>query len=164
VTLAGTHHIATQLVFAGFWRRMGALLIDLTLLLTFLLPVYLLVYGLPVSFGTVLNHGLFLPLYSLYVILFLANSGATPGKRLLNCKVVKVNNDGSVSDINLTTALLRTFSYLISAFPFWIGFIWVGIDKDKRGFHDLILSTRVIINEENYEEIPIQSLMALFPK
>lgn len=155
---------AGQLVYAGFWRRLLATLIDFFLLLTFLLPLYLIIKGLPLSLSLVANHWAFNLVWFVGLIVFWSASGATPGKRLLNCKVVKINKDNTLSNLNFTTSLLRALAYIISAIPLYGGFIWIAFDKKKRAFHDMILKTAVIIDDENYEDIPLQTLMALFPK
>ncbi len=162
--MTAAQQTAQQLVYAGFWRRFAATLIDFVLLLTLLLPVYVLVYGLPMTVSTISNHWSFNLIWFFALIAFWAGSGATPGKRLLNCKVVKINKNGSISDINLVTALLRALGYIISAIPIYLGFFWIGFDKKKRAFHDMMLNTAVIIDEENYDQIPLKTLMASFPK
>jgi uncharacterized RDD family membrane protein YckC len=35
-------------------------------------------------------------------------------------------------------------AYYVSTLPFLIGFIWVGIDQRKRGFHDMLAGTVVV--------------------
>ncbi len=159
-----TQQTVRQLVYAGFWRRLVATLIDFVLLLTLLLPLYLVVNGLPLTVSYITNHWIFNLLWFIGLIAFWGATGATPGKRLLNCKVVKLNNDNTISDISFVTALLRALGYIVSAIPVYLGFFWIGFDKKKRGFHDLMLNTVVIIDEENYDEIPLQTLMESFPK
>jgi len=38
--------------------------------------------------------------------------------------------------------------YIISALPLYLGFLWVGFDRNKQGWHDKISKTRVIKAEE----------------
>jgi uncharacterized RDD family membrane protein YckC len=38
----------------------------------------------------------------------------------------------------------RYLAYYVSTLPFLIGFIWVGIDQRKRGFHDMLAGTVVV--------------------
>ena len=40
--------------------------------------------------------------------------------------------------------ILRYVGYFVSILPLCLGFIWVGIDKRKQGFHDKIANTVVI--------------------
>ena len=160
----GNSQTVSQLVYAGFWRRLFATLIDYILLITLLIPAYLLIQGLPVTISHISNHWAFYLTGFLCLIAFWVATGATPGKRLLNCKVVKVNKDNSISNLSFATAALRALAFIISAIPIYIGFIWIAFDKRKRAFHDMMLNTVVIIDDENYEEIPLESLMESFPK
>jgi uncharacterized RDD family membrane protein YckC len=41
-------------------------------------------------------------------------------------------------------AIGRYLGYYVSALPLLLGFIWVGIDKRKQGFHDKLAGTVVI--------------------
>ena len=70
--------------------------------------------------------------------------GATPGKKFVHIKIVDAK---TYEDINSTQALTRSFGYIISTFTFLVGFIMVGLRKDKRGLHDLLASTAVIYED-----------------
>ena len=72
--------------------------------------------------------------------------GATPGKKLVHIKIVDAK---TFKDITNTQAITRSFGYLASTFSFLIGFLMVGIRKDKRGLHDLLAGTVVIYDEES---------------
>jgi uncharacterized RDD family membrane protein YckC len=82
--------------------------------------------------------GLFLLLYFPY---FWQKSGQTPGMKLMQVKVVR---DADGGPIGWGPAILRLIGYYISAAVFYIGYIWIFIDKRKRGWHDLIAGTVVI--------------------
>jgi len=71
--------------------------------------------------------------------------GATPGKKFVHIKVVDAQN---YEDISNTQAITRSFGYLASIFSFLIGFLMIGLRKDKRGLHDLLAKTVVIYDEE----------------
>lgn len=68
-------------------------------------------------------------------------TGQTPGMRMMNIKVVRDSDGGPVS---WGAAILRLIGYWVSGAVFYIGYIWIFIDKRKRGWHDLIASTVVI--------------------
>ena len=72
--------------------------------------------------------------------------GATPGKKFVHIKIVDAK---TFEDINNKQAITRSIGYLASTFTFLIGFIMVGIRKDKRGLHDLLGGTAVIYDEQN---------------
>jgi len=73
-------------------------------------------------------------------------SGATPGKKFVHIKIVDAK---TLQDITNTQAITRSFGYIASTFAFLIGFLMVGIRKDKRGLHDLLAGTVVIYDEES---------------
>lgn len=76
----------------------------------------------------------------LYIIIFWVWFSATPGKLILGMKIIKTSGE----KIDLKVSLIRFFSYIPSAFILFIGFIWIGIDKKKQGWHDKIAKTYVI--------------------
>lgn len=48
-----------------------------------------------------------------------------------------------------TGQLIRRYlGYYVSMIPLLMGFIWVGIDKKKQGWHDKLASTFVIIRNK----------------
>ncbi len=77
----------------------------------------------------------------IYFPYFWQKSGQTPGMRLMQIKVVR---DADGGPLGWGSAILRWIGYYISAVVFYIGFIWIFIDKRKRGWHDLIGGTVVI--------------------
>jgi uncharacterized RDD family membrane protein YckC len=77
----------------------------------------------------------------LYFPFFWVRSGQTPGMRLMGIKVVRDKDGGP---IGWGSAFLRLIGYWVSAIVFYIGFIWIFIDKRKRGWYDLIAGTVVI--------------------
>ena len=107
---------------------------------------------LTMAFLAVLT-GLFLPVLALvpiavsifvplvYFPYFWQASGQTPGMKMAGVKVVRDRDGGPVT---WGAAILRLFGYWISGAVFYIGFIWVLIDKRKRGWFDLIAGTVVI--------------------
>lgn len=76
-----------------------------------------------------------------YFPYFWAKSGQTPGMKLMQIKVVRDADGGPVS---AGQAILRLIGYWVSGFVFYVGYIWIFIDKRKRGWHDLIAGTIVI--------------------
>jgi uncharacterized RDD family membrane protein YckC len=72
---------------------------------------------------------------------FWAHSGATPGMRIFGLRVVRDADGGAVSG---GQAVLRLIGFWVSSFVFYLGFIWIFIDKRRRGWHDLIAGTVVV--------------------
>jgi uncharacterized RDD family membrane protein YckC len=77
----------------------------------------------------------------LYFPFFWARGGQTPGMRPFNLRVVR-DRDGTA--FGWGTALLRLVGLYVAAAVFYIGFIWIFVDKRRRGWQDLIAGTVVI--------------------
>jgi len=79
---------------------------------------------------------------SVYVIGFwILSDGATLGKKIFGIKIVKTTGDR----VDLITAIIRYFGYLVSSIPLFLGYFWMLWDKEKRTWHDKISGTRVIV-------------------
>lgn len=77
----------------------------------------------------------------LYSILLWVNwHGQTIGKRAMGIKVVRT--DGKPLDY--PEAVIRYLAYLISAIPFFLGFLWIIWDEKKQGWHDKLAKTLVV--------------------
>jgi uncharacterized RDD family membrane protein YckC len=77
----------------------------------------------------------------LYFPFFWATGGSTLGMRPFNLRVVRDRDGGR---IGWGTAILRLIGLWVAAAVFYIGFIWIFIDKRRRGWQDLIAGTVVI--------------------
>jgi uncharacterized RDD family membrane protein YckC len=118
----------STLEFAGFWRRLTAALIDL--------------FALAVISSVIFMSGNFLSLIVniAYFVGFWIRKGQTPGKMLMNIKLVRMD----ASNLTFGIALLRYLGYIVSGAVFLIGFIWIAFDNRKQGFHDKIAETYVV--------------------
>jgi uncharacterized RDD family membrane protein YckC len=77
----------------------------------------------------------------LYFPWFWARGGQTIGMRPFSLRVVRDQDGGR---IGWGTAILRLIGLWVAAAVFYIGFIWVFVDKRRRGWQDLIAGTVVI--------------------
>jgi uncharacterized RDD family membrane protein YckC len=148
------------LEFAGFWRRLVALLIDVfavavicsIIMLTFA-PYHRFDFGLLWSTSDILSEPLWRAVPYLiagnvlsllvniaYFVGFWVWRGQTPGKMLLGIKLVR--QDGS--KVTIGVALLRYLGYIVSAAVLFIGFLWIAFDDRKQGFHDKMAETYVV--------------------
>ncbi|HEX4953277.1 MAG TPA: RDD family protein [Thermoanaerobaculia bacterium] len=141
LTQTGSYEVSRiDLPAAGFWRRVGAMLVDgllvgaLSLLSSFAL-------GGPSSGGGVLV-AMVVSLVASVVLPVVGWSrwGTTPGKRLLGLYVC--TTDGQVG-LPFGRALLRFVGYLVSALPLGIGYVMPLFTVRKRALHDLIAGTYV---------------------
>lgn len=150
-----------DLAYAGFWRRLAATGLDLLLFVALAAPLMLAIYGHDYLYWA-LEHGALLRAYGawdlllaralpLAAIVFLwSRLGATPGKLLMNCKVVDLRTG---EPPGAGRAALRFAAYPVSALPFYLGFFWIGWDRRKQGFHDKIAGTAVLHHIEDYADI-----------
>jgi uncharacterized RDD family membrane protein YckC len=133
-------------IYAGFWIRAGASFIDTVLVFVITWPLLSLIYGPHYWESEVFSLGPVDTLISyilpaLAVIVFWIYKSATPGKMALKLSIVDAKTGGTPSRIQF---IGRYLAYYASAIPFFLGFIWVGIDKRKQGLHDKLAGTVVI--------------------
>ena len=77
-----------------------------------------------------------------YFPYFWAKSGQTPGMKIVNIKVVRDKDGGPDHDGPGDPAPRSGF--WVSGLVFYLGYIWIFIDKRQRGWFDLIAGTVVI--------------------
>ena len=77
----------------------------------------------------------------LYFPFFWARGGQTLGMKPFGLRVVRDRDGGR---IGWGTALLRLVGLWIAGAVFWLGYIWIFIDKRRRGWQDLIAGTVVV--------------------
>ena len=78
----------------------------------------------------------------IYFILFTYHTGTTLGKRALNLRVIRTDDE---EKLDLFTVIYReTIGRFLSGLIICIGYLIIGIDKEKRGLHDILCDTRVI--------------------
>jgi uncharacterized RDD family membrane protein YckC len=148
--------------YAGFWRRFIAYMID-GCIISVILIVLAFIAGVAFFAGTISGGGgmlmsdfenpekmasfamWFWVVSSLiniaYFTYFYGTTGRTPGKMLLGLQVVSTEG----KPISFGIAFLRSVGYMISSLVFCLGFIWIGLDRKKQGWHDKIAGTVVII-------------------
>jgi uncharacterized RDD family membrane protein YckC len=151
--------------YAGFWRRFIAYMID-GFIISIVLIMLMFIAGIAFFAGTMsrgsnawmteisnpelmVSYTLWIWVFStminiMYFTYFHGSTGRTPGKMLLGLQVVSVDGNR----ISFGIAFLRSVGYLISSIFFCLGFIWIGFDKKKQGWHDKIAGTVVIIREK----------------
>ena len=156
--------------YAGFWRRLMALFIDISLYLVLSAPfMYLLVgheyffwltgndaYLREVSEIIFILHNI---LFFVLIFLFWIIMGTTPGKILMGCRIVDAH---TLLPISRKQALIRLAGYFVSALPFYLGFIWAAYDKQKQALHDKLAGTLVLYQSDDYASQSLAELEAEF--
>ena len=69
--------------------------------------------------------------------------GKTLGKHFMGLRVVEGNATAQIG-ISPKAAVLRFIGYLVCAFPMYLGFLYIFVDKEGLGIQDKIANTRVI--------------------
>ena len=136
-------------VYAGFWIRVVAHLIDAILILALITPVLYLIYGAAYfdSEELVVGGADFLLSWvfpAVAVITFWWLKSATPGKMVFSMVIVDARTGAKPS---VYQYVLRYVAYAVSIVPLCLGLIWVAIDSRKQGWHDKIANTVVVRKE-----------------
>ena len=157
--------------YAGFWRRLVAYTIDGTIIFFTFIVLFTIValaffsgaisggsrawiadLANPTRFSSII---IFIWIFCIsiniaYFTYFHGIKGRTPGKMLLGLQVISA--DGT--PLSFGIAFLRSIGYFVSSI-FYLGFIWVVLDKRKQGWHDKIAGTVVIIREQENQSAGI---------
>lgn len=133
------------LLYAGFWLRAGAFIIDLVIVYASLFVCTLAGAALERISGTL--SALFIVaiivLLLFYWAIFESSSRqATPGKMLMGIKVTNLSGER----IGFWHAFARHICRYVSALPLYIGFIFAGFTARRQAFHDMIAGTLVVRN------------------
>jgi uncharacterized RDD family membrane protein YckC len=95
----------------------------------------------------------------LYCIVFWSLRGQTPGKWLLGLRVVALGG----GRVGIGQSVVRFVGYLLSAVPFYLGFLWV-LGPRRRGFHDRLAGTEVVYARRPGHKPPSPNERALVPR
>lgn len=124
---------ATRTDLAGIGERLIALILDGVLLG--------LVSGLLFRSDRGLGGLLCFALGLAYQWYFLTrHQGQTPGKMLLNLRVVKTDG-GRLTDAD---AVLRYLGYVLNGLALGLGWLWAVFDPNRQGWHDKLAKTYVV--------------------
>ncbi|QRX84891.1 RDD family protein [Glaciimonas sp. PAMC28666] len=148
--------ISTELEYVGFWARVWASLIDTVLMLIVILPIMFAIYGRVqmasgVTFTGASNILISYVLPAVVVIAFWTARHATPGKMVIGASIVDAKTGAPPS---LRQHVIRYLGYYLSTIFFCLGFIWVGLDRRKQGWHDKLAGT-VVVRKKNKGTEPV---------
>jgi len=136
-----------EVTYGGFWRRLGATIIDSVIMMAITVPLLWWIYGseallsedtLIAGPADILISYVF-PIVA--TVLFWKYRAATPGKIILGLRIVDAKNFGPITT---GQAIGRYFAYFVSTIVLFIGFIVVAFDSRKQGWHDQLAGTVVI--------------------
>jgi uncharacterized RDD family membrane protein YckC len=141
-----------EVVYAGFWRRMAANIIDGFAIGLITLPVTLPMIFAAGFAGEGGHHvGVLLVQLAVQLFAFLATVlyftcfhasrlMASPGKLAVGIKVVRADGQR----LNFGRSLGRGFAYYLSYLTLYIGFLIAAFTQRKQALHDLICDTLVV--------------------
>ena len=133
--------------YIGFWQRVLAAVIDSIITTLVMLPPLYALFGASIfGFDEVDKPGALYTVLSLVgpaviVFFFWIKKAATPGKMLINAKIVDATT-GSKPAINQW--ITRYFGYVVATVPLGLGLLAVGRDTRKQGWHDKMAKTLVV--------------------
>lgn len=140
------HQQESDIEYAGFWSRVGATLIDTIIVLIITVPLLLAIYGTSYweNESFIAGPADFLISYVLpavAVILLWMKLSATPGKMAIGATIVDAQTGGKPTTSQF---VIRYLGYFVSTIPLLLGYIWVGFDARKQGWHDKMAGTVVV--------------------
>ena len=131
--------------YAGFWRRAAALGVDALWLFCVTGALGFVLFGDPwpgAGAAWVLRD--LLP--ALVFVIGWAQFGATPGKLLLDLRVVDVARGERPGYVR---AIIRYLGYFVSFLTLGLGFLWVVFDRRSQALHDKLAGTCVIVADDD---------------
>ena len=137
---------AADLEYVGFWLRLWATLIDSLIMIIITAPLLLMVYGRNYFLMTGLFQGpvdllISQVLPAVLVIALWSTRNTTPGKMAIGAKIVDAKTGKAPS---LGQYIGRYAGYFLAFLPLGLGLLWVGFDRKKRGWHDMLSGTVVV--------------------
>lgn len=142
-----------EIKYAGFWIRVLAVIIDSIIIGIVFYPILhamfptrtIMMSEFDSSYVNDPASGVRSVVLMIYSILMLHYYDATIGKRMLGLKVTSV--DGKKPAV-LDIVIRETIGKFLSAIVFGIGFITVGVDPKKQGWHDKLAKTVVVYEKK----------------
>jgi uncharacterized RDD family membrane protein YckC len=120
---------------AGFWSRLGAVLID-SIILGMLYGILLAAVDPGVAYLVYIVAN-----YTYFTILEGGPSGQTVGKKALGIRVIDFRAGGP---IGYGRGLLRNLAKILSSIVFALGYLWMLWDPEKQTWHDKLATTVVV--------------------
>ncbi len=133
----------------SFWRRLAAQTYDFLLLIALLFLATALLLPFTAGMAVTDQHTLIYRIYLVVVSFFFygwfwTHGGQTLGLRAWKLTVLTQDK----KTLNWTQALVRFVTASVSLGFFGLGYLWILIDKDRRGWHDHLSKTAVYYNPQ----------------
>ncbi|MBW8824035.1 MAG: RDD family protein [Xanthomonadales bacterium] len=149
-----------HVVYAGFWKRVAAAIIDtfaIGIPVAILIGIVAAIFGIQNNFGRGFgstNPGMTVVSWLLQAVVFAwfyssASMMATPGKLAIGIKVVR--SDGET--LTFLRGFGRYFAYMLSGLMIGIGYLMAAFTDRKQALHDMICDT-VVVDKWAFTEHP----------
>lgn len=161
-SLTSTSSVSSQtqttksgVIYAGFWKRFAAFILDILIIVLLSIPYFLLL--IPILIPVVVitgndqqkianvtnaltNIGSFFISWLYYALMESSKKQGTFGKMALGIKVVDIEG----KQISFWRATSRYFSRIVSAFLFCVGYLMITFTEKKQALHDKIANCLVV--------------------
>ncbi|MBP7275193.1 MAG: RDD family protein [Kiritimatiellae bacterium] len=147
-----------QLIYAGFWIRFGAAMLDTLLIMMLTYPPLIAIYGIgyfDAETGFIAGWADFWISWLLPAVVTIALwqwKSATPGKMAI-CAVIVDARSGDKP--TLKQWIIRYVGYFVSLIPIGLGYLWVAWDPKKQAWHDKMAGT-VVLRQAHAGEAPAE--------
>ena len=144
------------LQYVGFWIRFVAFLIDSVVASIIISPLVVMIAGevdlsgydmedpqqlMELLTRLSINLSFDMTLMGVAVILFWIYRSATPGKMVFSAIIIDAQHGGKPTPVQL---IIRYLGYFINLFALGLGFVWIGLNDRKQGWHDKMAGTVVV--------------------
>lgn len=141
-----SENVQAQQTYAGFWIRTLASLIDTVWVTLLVAPILTWYYGMEFWTSRVDEFRGFsfvvqLVMPAIAIIVFWLYRGASPGKMITGVEIVDALTGQKPTP---RQCIVRYLGYYVSLLAFFVGFVWIAIDKQKQGWHDKLAGTIVL--------------------
>lgn len=150
-----TQTTKSDVLYAGFWKRFAAFILDILIIVLLSIPYFLLL--IPILIPVVVitgndqqkiadvtnaltNIGSFFISWLYYALMESSKKQGTFGKMALGIKVVDIEG----KQISFWRATGRYFSRIVSAFLFCVGYLMIAFTEKKQALHDKIANCLVV--------------------
>ncbi|PLS16465.1 RDD family protein [Bacillus sp. M6-12] len=125
---------------AGFWIRLGSIIIDGLLFL----PIYLIFFFLGISDTTteILVNSIDFLYFLIVPVLW---AGFTVGKRAVGIRIVRIDGGKVTIWTTVKRYILASLIYVVTlGFGIIVSALMIGLRKDKRSIHDFVAGTEIV--------------------
>jgi uncharacterized RDD family membrane protein YckC len=147
-------------VYAGFWRRLCAYLIDCFVILVGYIVLSVILVGLPKEVKPLISFLVIVVAQWLYFAIGWSSAAqGTIGKRALGIKVAGLDGNR----IGLGRATGRYFAQILTALTLGVGYAMIVFTRRRQALHDVIAGTVVVRREHSAATIAVSTAPEVSP-